>query len=330
MAATIAGAVLAAGLITYGAVDAGASPQPTVAQVQAKVNQLSAQYDRDQQMYDQSNVQLKAAKGRLAQINKQVAGDQARFSAAHKLVAQVAAAAYEDSGSTSLAGLLTASNPSAVLNQANLMLQLAGSRNQQTVAYLAAAQQLVAVQQEQQRAARGIAALTAQREQQKNAALKSLNQEKATLDSLTTQQQQQVSTTGSGGSATGTYTGPTTTQAEKAVAFVYAQLGCTYYYGGTGPCHSPGFDCSGLVMDAWASAGVTIPRDTYQMWAALPHVSLSSLQIGDLLFYDGIGHVTMYVGNGYMIDAPTQGIPVEKVLMNESWYTSNFDGVARP
>jgi cell wall-associated NlpC family hydrolase/outer membrane murein-binding lipoprotein Lpp len=309
---------------------ASAANQPTVSQVQTKVNQLSAQYDRAAQQYDQVSTQLTAAKQRLAQINKQVARDQAQFKTAHAAVAQIAASAYEDSGSTSLAGLLTATNPTTVLNQASMMLELAGSRNSQTLAYLTSARQLASVQAEQQHTEMGIQTLADQKQQNKNRAAKLLSQEKATLDSLTAQQQQQVATTGSGGTTTGTYTGPTTTQAEKAVAFAYSQLGCTYYYGGTGPCHSPGWDCSGLVQAAWASAGITIPRDTYQQWAALPHVSSSNLQIGDLLYFNGIGHVAIYVGNGEMIDAPTQGIPVEKVSMNEPWYTSNLDGAARP
>ena len=46
------------------------------------------------------------------------------------------------------------------------------------------------------------------------------------------------------------------------MAFVFGQLGCPYSYGATGPC-SVGFDCSGLVMSAWAAAGISIPRDTY-------------------------------------------------------------------
>src|SRR6202021_2581605 len=80
----------------------------------------------------------------------------------------------------------------------------------------------------------------------------------------------------------------------------------------------------------WASAGVTIPRDTYEQWAALPHISESDIQPGDLLYYNGIGHVAMYVGNGMIIDAPQPGQDVEEVSMNESWYADNFDGAAVP
>ena len=65
-------------------------------------------------------------------------------------------------------------------------------------------------------------------------------------------------------------------------------------------------------MSAWASAGVTIPRDTYEQWAALPHIPVSDIQPGDLLYYNGVGHVAMYVGGGMIIDAPTTGLDVRR------------------
>ncbi|MGH3153912.1 MAG: C40 family peptidase, partial [Streptosporangiaceae bacterium] len=126
-----------------------------------------------------------------------------------------------------------------------------------------------------------------------------------------------------------TYNGPTTTQAGKAVAFEYAQIGCPYVYGGTGPCQM-GFDCSGLAQAAWASAGVAIPRDSYEQSAELPHVSVSSIEPGDLLIYNGEGHVAMYVGNGDIIDAPQTGLDVERIPMSTPWYADNLDGVVRP
>jgi peptidoglycan DL-endopeptidase CwlO len=58
-------------------------------------------------------------------------------------------------------------------------------------------------------------------------------------------------------------------------------------WGSTGP---DSYDCSGLVQAAWAAAGVAIPRDTYEQWAALPHIASSDIQPGDLLYYDGVGH----------------------------------------
>jgi cell wall-associated NlpC family hydrolase len=98
-------------------------------------------------------------------------------------------------------------------------------------------------------------------------------------------------------------------------------------WGATGP---GSYDCSGLAQAAWASAGVAIPRTTYEQWAALPHVPMSAIQPGDLIFFDGIGHVAIYVGNDMIIDAPQPGEVVERVSLSTPWYASTLDGAARP
>ena len=325
-------AVLAAvGLATAVTQTAGALPQPSIDQVQAKINSLTTQFNKADQQYDSAEQQLTSAKARLATVNKQLASQEAAYKSAQQKVQAIADSSYENSAQTSLAGLLTSASPGQVLAEASIVLELTNSRTMETQTFLAAATALSNVQQEQQRTEQGVASLAAQTSRTKNQIEGLLNSQKAILDSLTAQQQQAVDTATSTGSGntTAKYTGPTTTQADKAVAFVFDQLGCPYSYGSTGPC-AVGFDCSGLVMSAWASAGVTIPRDTYEQWAALPHISESDIQPGDLLYYNGIGHVAMYVGNGMIIDAPQPGQDVEEVSMNESWYADNFDGAAVP
>ena len=66
-------------------------------------------------------------------------------------------------------------------------------------------------------------------------------------------------------------------------------------------------------MVAWAQAGVQIPRTTYDDWASLPHVATADMQPGDLMLFDGEGHVGMYVGNGMLVDAPQPGQTVEEI-----------------
>jgi cell wall-associated NlpC family hydrolase len=329
------GVAIATGLVAVGGLavftsGAGAAPQPTVDQVQARINQLTSQFDKVGQQLDQASQQLSAAQSRLSQVRAHLNHANAQFQAAQASVAQNAAAAFEDTGATSIAGLLTSGNPSVVLQQGSLLMELSGTRNAQTRQLLTDASQLTGVEQEMQRTEAGIATLKSQLAGHKDSLGKLIATEKATLASLTVPQQQTVvsnSIGANGTSAPQQYTGPTSTQAGKAVAFAYAQLGKPYQWGATGP---GSYDCSGLVQAAWAAAGVTIPRDTYQQWAALPHIAASAIQPGDLLFYDGIGHVAMYVGGGYIIDAPQTGMVVQKLPMNDSWYASTFDGAARP
>jgi cell wall-associated NlpC family hydrolase len=326
--AVTAGLAVMGGLAVYGGI-AGAAPQPTVAQVQARIDQLTSQFDKVSVQLDQATQQLSAAQSKLSQVRVHLSYANAQFRTAQASVAQTAAAAFEDSGATSIVGVLTSGDPSAVLQQGSLLMELSGNRNAQTQQLLDDASQLTAAEQQTQRTESGVAALESQLAGQKNSLGKLITTQKATLASLTVPQQQTVTSTsiGAGGTTTATYSGPTSTQAEKAVAFAYAQLGKPYQWGATGP---DSYDCSGLAQAAWAAAGVAIPRDTYEQWAALPHIASSAIQPGDLLYYDGVGHVAIYVGNGYIIDAPQTGLDVEKIPMDTGWYASTFVGAARP
>ena len=330
--AIVTGVLAATGLPTY-AGTAGAAPQPDVNQIRQQVNELTSSYDQANQQYDAVTQQLSAARVKLSRLSTQVAIEQAMFRRSRTKVAQIAAASYEQGSITSVAALFTSSDPQAVVSQASLLLEVFGSRNQQVKQFLVQARQLSGTQQQEQRAEYALAVGKKQRAQQKQRAAQLLSSKQATLASLTTQQQQAVAATsiGTGGTTVGAYSGPTSTQAGKAMAFAYSALGTPYVWGGTGPSGlNGGYDCSGLVQAAWASAGVSIPRDTYQQWAALPHIAASAIEPGDLLFYDGIGHVAMYIGNGQIIDAPRTGLTVERLPMNTDWYASTFVGAARP
>jgi cell wall-associated NlpC family hydrolase len=346
------GAVLAVALaaatslaVYTGTTGAGAAATPTIGQVKAQVNTLQAKMDKIGQQYDAADQEYSSAQARLAQVQKQSASAQARYNAARAQLAAVAVSEYENSSQTSILGLLSSGNPANVLSQASLVLEVAGTHNQEATQYLTAAQTLASVSEQRQRTEQGIAQIRAQLAGQKTSLNKLLATSQATLDSLTAAQQAQVTadtiggttsgttsgTTASGGGQSGStpvaYTGPTGTQADKAVAFAYAQLGKPYVYGATGP---DSYDCSGLVQAAWAAAGVAIPRTTFEDWDDLPHIPVSAMVPGDLIIYDGEGHVAIYVGDGYIIDAPHTGAYVERVPYDESWYVDNEDGVLQP
>jgi cell wall-associated NlpC family hydrolase len=333
----------ATGAAVYaGAAGAGAESTPTIAQVKSQVNSLQAKMDKIDEQYDAANQNYSSAQSRLAQVNKEATSAQARYDAARDQLAQVAVSLYENSSQTSILGLLNAGDPTTVLSQASLVIEVAGAHNEEATQFLTTAQELASIRDQRQRTEQGMAEIRAQLTAQKTSLNKLLSTSQATLDSLTAAQQEQVNAstvggtgqTGTGQTGTGqpgstpvAYTGPTTTQADKAVAYAYAQIGKPYQWGATGP---NSFDCSGLVMAAWASAGVDIPRDTYEQWAGLPHIPVSEMEPGDLIIYDGEGHVAMYVGDGYIIDAPHTGADVERIPYDTSWYVDNEDGVLQP
>ena len=330
-AAVATGVLAISGLASYG-VSAGANPQPSITEVQAKVNQYQSQFDQDNQQYDQAVQQASQARVKLAAVNKQVAANEVRFKSLRGAVAQIAAASYESGDTTSIAGLLTSNNPNTVLNGASLLLEISGTRNQKLNQFLVAARQLKDSQQQAQRTRDALTAIEQTAKQKQQHAIQQLSNEKTIQANLTAQQQTQVAATsiGAGGTTAAVYTGTTSTQGGKAAAFAVSRLGCPYYWGGNGPCNAPGYDCSGLVQEAWASAGVSIPRTTYEQWASLPHVSMSSLIPGDLILLNGESHVAMYVGNGKIVDAPHSGAVVEEVSLAGSWYATSADGAVRP
>ena len=318
---------MAGGLAVF-ATGAGAAPQPTVSQVQAKINQLTSQFDKVSEQLDQAGQQLSAAQTKLGQVRLRLNHANSQFQTAQANVAATAAAAFEDTGATSIAGVLTSGDPSVLLQQGSLLMELSGNRSAQTKQLLTDASQLAGVEQEMSRTETGIAGLKRQLSDHKSSLGKLIDTQKATLASLTVPQQQTVQTNsiGAGGTTSATYSGTTSTQGGKAVAFAYAQLGKPYQWGATGP---GSYDCSGLAQAAWAAAGVSIPRTTYAQWAALPHISTSALEPGDLLYFDGVGHVAIYVGGGDIIDAPQTGMDVQKIPLS-GWYKSTLVGAARP
>ncbi|MFE7524428.1 transglycosylase family protein [Kitasatospora sp. NPDC057542] len=103
-----------------------------------------------------------------------------------------------------------------------------------------------------------------------------------------------------------------------AISFAESKVGQAYVYGGTG---NGGWDCSGLTQAALRAAGISIPRVAADQAAASTHVSLDSLQPGDLLFWSnngkdsGVYHVAIYVGNGKYVEAanPSSGVREQSI-----------------
>lgn len=100
----------------------------------------------------------------------------------------------------------------------------------------------------------------------------------------------------------------------RAARVALRYLGTPYSYGGSSPA---GFDCSGLVSYAYAQVGVAMAHNTNAIWGAFPKVDRADLQVGDMVFFSGLGHMGIYVGDGRYVHAPRSGEVVEVAPMAE-------------
>ena len=309
---------------------AAASPKPTVAQAQAKLNKLNNQMQQLDEQFDQVKQELSSANQQLALANTAAARYENRFKSMRAEVAQIAEEAYETGSINSPEVLITSDDPQKILDQSSILLELSSDNSAEMTAFLRVTRQLANAQASKSRVRNGILQLKNKLAGQKASLNKLISKQQTLVNQLTPAEAAGTGPGGgasTGGSIGGTDPLPDVTQGEKAVAFAFAQIGCQYVFGGTGPC-ADGFDCSGLTQAAWAAAGVAIPR-TSEEQADLPAVPESDLEPGDILEFLGDGHVGIYVGGGKLIDAPQTGQDVQEVAFT-GWYQENFDGAVRP
>lgn len=107
----------------------------------------------------------------------------------------------------------------------------------------------------------------------------------------------------------------------QAASIALQYLGVPYRWGGASP---SGFDCSGLVMYVYARLGISLPHYTVAQWNATTRIS--SPAPGDLVFFNGLGHVGIYIGGGRFVDAPHTGSVVRIDSMSSF---GGYDGARR-
>jgi cell wall-associated NlpC family hydrolase len=121
-------------------------------------------------------------------------------------------------------------------------------------------------------------------------------------------------------------TGPLPAGHPEAAQIALQYLGIPYLWGGASP---SGFDCSGLVTYVFAQLGVSLPHFAAAQWDFGVPVTIGQLQPGDLVFFDGLDHVGIYLGNNQFINAPHTGAFVRIDTLDEGWYAKNYVGARR-
>jgi len=119
---------------------------------------------------------------------------------------------------------------------------------------------------------------------------------------------------------------PASPYGSQVVGIAMSFLGTPYVWGGAAP---GGFDCSGLVMYSFAQLGVSLPHSSYAMWDYGIPVPEDQLEPGDLVFFEDLGHVGLYIGGGEYVNAPYTGSVVSVASLDTGWSAANYVGARR-
>ncbi len=303
-----------------------AQAAPTISTKDAK-----SQVDADRsdaaaktEQWNQANTQKQAVQQRVAILQDEIARQQAQVNGELDNLGQIANSQYANGAVDPTLQLMLSSSPDA-------FLQKAASQDEFTSNQTAELQALVAqestLQREKAEAAAELAQeqqLLAQMSQAKTSALAKLKQAQSVLDALTPAQQ--VAVNGGGGGygsvSTSGWSGTIdlsgiSSAARTAMEAAMGQIGrAPYLWGGDTP---QGFDCSGLVMWAYAHAGISLPHSSQadeSVGTAVP--SIADAQVGDIIVLEGGEHVGLYAGNGMLLNAPEYGYDVS--VQPISWF----------
>ncbi len=330
-----------------------ASKQAQAQQVLAQIQQIDDSLGAAVESYNLANVQLKKIESDQRENRLQLKLTRANLKVAQDSLAARLVSAYTSTqdnstlsvllGATSLDDLLTR------IEAVNSTSQQDASIVQQVTSFKASIQhhraELLKAHSEQQTIVAQKAAQKQRIESQlasRRQLLSSIKGEIARIRAAEAVQQRQLaasarsrlagqpppSTDGVGVSAStpegSTVAPPNTHGGIVGVAMRY--LGVPYKWGGASP--AGGFDCSGLVLYAYAQLGISVPHSTYALWAMGTAISRDQLQPGDLVFFNGLGHMGIYIGNNQMVHAPHTG-DVVKISSLTDWYATTYMGARR-
>jgi peptidoglycan DL-endopeptidase CwlO len=277
-------------------------PTPTLTTLIAEAKQLEFQINALSEQYDGLRIQLTRAQSNVQFAESATARDAAALALGQQAVAQLAAENYMNAGLDPTLQALTTGNPEQFLSQASTITELDQSSSDRVNALSEEENQ---AQRDRQTADQQLAAVSALQAQM-NAKQDAINAKIDLVNSAAFKQAMAIF------EQTGQYpniTIPTAnTIGAQALEAALTRRGDPYVWGAAGP---GSFDCSGLVVWAFAQVGITLPHYTGDLWNSGVHVPRSDLEPGDLVFfYPDISHVGIYLGDGLMIDAPDFGLTV--------------------
>ncbi len=312
----------------FAAAPAGAQPatDPTIASVQKQLDVLAMHNSQIVDRYDGIRIRVAERVSAAATAARRSAQARHRYDIAHRQFVRIIQAQFEGSGLGAAGALLDSDSKNSYIDRLDI-LNLFANQDAHVVRNATKAKSAAAEVAEraahllgQAKAERG-ALVTARQDVEDQIStyqelLATLSvQQRVALDQAQASQRAaaqaaadqllQPSASGSEPQPRVIITGAPSERAMIAVKFAIAQLGKPYRYGAAGP---GSYDCSGLTMAAYRAAGVGLPHQAGAQYNLGHHVLRSQLLPGDLVFfYQPIGHVAIYIGNGLLISAPQPG-----------------------
>jgi peptidoglycan DL-endopeptidase CwlO len=278
-----------------------ASATPSPADLQRQIEEASTNLEKIVEQYNGVTEKLKATQAAQAALMTQLGPLQASMDAAYSAVQNVAVKAYEGVPLSTGMALLQSGSPTNLLDQLGALDQIGRQRRTEISGY----QQAKAKYDGQKQQLDAAQAAQAAEQQQLDAQKAKINNDLQALYAMRTQAYGRPTDPPSHPNVAPP---PVSGAAGVAVRYAYAALGVPYVWAGD---TMRGFDCSGLVEAAWGAAGKSLPHNAAMQWSVVAHISRASMAPGDLVFYVGLGHVGIYVGNNQIIHAPHAGTVVQ-------------------
>ena len=318
-AASLVAATAALALLVPGADSLAqtTAPKPTLSSLVAQAKQLEFQINALSEQYDGLRIQLSRAQSDARIAQQAAVRDATALASGQQAIAQLAAENYMNAGLDPTLQALTTGNPEQFLSQASTITALDQASGEKVSTLTDVEDQ---DQRARQTADQQVAAVQAL-ETQMNARKQAINAKIDQVNSAAMQQAMAIFT------QTGQYPDisiPTAnTVGAQALAAALSRRGDPYVWGAAGPDE---FDCSGLVVWAFAQEGISLPHFTGDLWNSGVHISRADLEPGDLVFFFAdISHVGIYLGDGLMVDAPDFG----EVVRVEPVFWSAYVGAVR-
>ena len=318
---------------------AQAAPKLTLSQAKAELAADRQAADAASNQYDTAQGNEQALQQKVSVLQDEVAEQQAVINKELVQLGAVAAAQYRTGSVDPSVQLMLSSNPAGFLDDASAQSELDATQQAELGQFK---QQQAVLAREKAEATAELAqqqALLQSMQAAKSVGLAKIKAAQTLVQSLTPAQQAQVN---GGGGFGGTGTGPVggcgndcggdlgydgslnkgqidlngiSSQAATAMQAAMSAMGDFYHWAYAGPTQ---FDCSGLVMWAYAHAGISLPHSAAGDASEGTAVdSLADAQVGDIIVLDGYQHVGLYAGNGMLLNAPATGWVVELMPLSD-------------